>query len=72
VLYTAIFSPDGKMLGSQSLKVDQAFDAATYQQIVSKGMLLHLDLNQPTGNNQLRMVVRDNRTGHTGSLSAPL
>lgn len=72
VLYTAIFSPDGKMLGSQSLKVDQAFDTATYQQIVSKGMLLHMDLNQPAGKNQLRMVVRDNRTGHTGSLSAPL
>jgi VWFA-related protein len=72
VLYTAIFSLDGKMLGSQSLKVDQAFDSATYQQIVSKGMLLHMDLNQPTGKNQLRMVVRDNRTGHTGSLSASL
>jgi VWFA-related protein len=72
VLYTAIFSPDGKMLGSQSLKVDQAFDAATYQQIASKGMLLHMDLNLPPGKNQLRMVVRDNRTGHTGSLSAPL
>lgn len=63
VLYTAIFSADGKILGSQSLKVDQAFDVATYQQIVSKGMLLHMDLNQPTGKNQLRMVVRDNRQG---------
>jgi VWFA-related protein len=38
VIYTAIFSPDGKMVASQSLKVDQAFDAATYQQIVSKGI----------------------------------
>ena len=72
VLYTAIFSSDGKMLGSQSLKVDQAFDAATYQQIVGKGMLLHMDVDQPPGKNQLRMAVRDNRTGHTGSLSAPL
>jgi VWFA-related protein len=72
VLYTAIFSPDGKMLGSQSLKVDQAFDAATYQQIVSKGMLLHMDLDDPPGKNQLRMAIRDNHTGHTGSLSAPL
>jgi VWFA-related protein len=72
VIYTAIFSADGKMLGSQSLKVDQAFDAATYQQIIGKGMLLHMDLNQPPGKNQLRMAVRDNHTGHTGSLSAPL
>ena len=72
VLYAAIFAPDGKMLRSQSLKVDQAFDAGTYQQIVSKGMLLHIDLNQPPGKNELRIAVRDNRTGHTGSLTAPL
>jgi VWFA-related protein len=72
VLYAAIFAPDGKMLGSQSLKVDQAFDAATYQQIVGKGMLLHMDLNLPPGKNELHMAVRDNRTGNTGTLTAPL
>jgi VWFA-related protein len=72
VLYAAIFAPDGKMLGSQSLKVDQAFDVATYQQIVGKGMLLHMDLNLPPGKNELRMAVRDNRTGNTGTLTAPL
>ena len=72
VLYAAIFAPDGKMLGSQSLKVDQAFDAATYQQIVGKGMLLHMDLNLPPGKSELRMAVRDNRTGNTGTLTAPL
>ena len=36
VLYAAIFAPDGRMLGNQSLKVDQAFDAATYTQIFKK------------------------------------
>jgi hypothetical protein len=60
------------MLGNQSLKVDQAFDAATYTQILQKGMLLHMDLNVPVGKNELRMAVRDNRTGNTGTLSAPL
>jgi hypothetical protein len=72
VLYAAVFSPDGKMLGNQSLKVDQAFDVATYNQIVQKGMLLHMDLNVPAGKNELRMAVRDNRTGNTGTLSAPI
>jgi VWFA-related protein len=72
VLYAAIFAPDGKMLGNQSLKVDQAFDAATYQQIVGKGMLLHMDMNLPPGKNELRMAVRDNRTGNTGTLTAPI
>ena len=72
VVYAAIFTPDGRMLGSQSVKVDQAFDAATYQQIVQKGMLLHMDLNLPPGKNELRMAIRDSRTGHTGTLTAPL
>jgi hypothetical protein len=54
VLYAAFFSPEGKMLGNQSL------------------MLLHMDPNQPPGKSQLRMAVRDNRTGHTGSWRAPL
>jgi len=72
VLYAAIFAADGKMLGNQSMKVDQAFDAGTYQQILAKGMLLHMDLKPPSGASQLRMAVEDNRTGHTGSLTAPL
>ena len=72
VLYAASFAPDGKMLGNQSIKVDQAFDAGTYQQILVKGMLLHMDLKPPAGASQLRMAVEDNRTGHTGSLTAPL
>lgn len=71
-LYAALFAPDGKMLGNQSIKVDQAFDAGTYQQILAKGMLLHMDLKPPQGASQLRMAVEDNRTGHTGSLTAPL
>ena len=72
VLYAASFAPDGKMLGNQSIKVDQAFDAGTYQQILLKGMLLHMDLQPPAGASQLRMAVEDNRTGHNGSLTAPL
>lgn len=72
VLYAAVFASDGKMLGNQSLKVDQAFDAGAYQQILQKGMLLHLDLKPPAGASQLRMAVEDNRTGHTGSLTVPL
>jgi hypothetical protein len=71
VLYAAFFAPDGKMLGNQSLKVDQAFDAGTYQQILDKGMLLHMDVNLPQAKSELRMVVRDNRTGNTGALRAP-
>ncbi|HUM06247.1 MAG TPA: VWA domain-containing protein [Terriglobales bacterium] len=72
VLYAAMFSPDGKMLGNRSLKVDQAFDTATYQKILQQGMLLHIDLEQsPSKGNEIRLAVRDNRTGNIGTLIAP-
>jgi hypothetical protein len=52
------------------MKVDQSFDANTYQQIVQHGLLLHMDLDPQPGNNQLRLGVQDNRTGLVGSLGA--
>ena len=73
VLYAAMFSPDGKMLGNKSMKVDQTFDADTYKKILQQGMLLHIDLDQAPGkNNEVRMAVRDNRTGNVGTLTAPV
>src|SRR5216684_7962045 len=54
------------------MKVDQSFDANTYQQIVQHGLLLHMDLDPQPGNNQLRLGVQDNRTGLVGSLGAPM
>jgi VWFA-related protein len=70
--YAAIFAPDGKMVSSRSMKVDQTFDANTFQQLVQHGLLLHMDLDPQTGNNQLRLGVQDNRTGLVGSLGAPM
>ncbi len=70
--YAAVFSPDGKMLGNRSMKVDQAFDANTFQQIVQHGLLLHMDLDSRPGGNQLSLGVQDNRTGLVGSIRAPM
>jgi hypothetical protein len=70
--YAAVFSPDGKMLGNRSMKVDQAFDANTYQQIAQHGLLLHMDLDSRPGRNQLSLGVQDNRTGLVGSIRAPM
>jgi hypothetical protein len=67
-VYAAIFSAEGKMLANRSIKVDQAFDATTFQQILQKGMLLHMDLDGKPGNNELL----DNRTGSVGTLLATL
>jgi hypothetical protein len=60
------------MVANRSMKVDQTFDANTYQQIVQHGLLLHMDLDPQPGNNQLRLGVQDNRTGLVGSLGAPM
>jgi len=55
------------------MKVDQTFDAETYKKILQQGMLLHIDLDQPpVKNNEVRMAVRDNRTGNVGTLTAPV
>jgi hypothetical protein len=70
--YAVVSSPDGKIVGNRSMKVDQAFDANTYQQIVQHGLLLHMDLDAQPGRNQLILGVQDNRTGLVGSLRAPM
>jgi hypothetical protein len=71
--YAAIFSNDGKILTSRSMKVDQAFNADTYQKILQSGIMLHMDMDAaPAANEQLRLVVRDERTGYMGSVVGPL
>jgi VWFA-related protein len=70
--YAAVFSPAGKLVGNRSMRVDQTFDANTYQQILQHGLLLHMDLDPQPGNNQLRLGVQDNRTGLVGSLGVPM
>jgi VWFA-related protein len=71
-LYASVFGSNGKNLGTRSLKVDRAFDAATYQQILDKGMMVPIDVEIPSGGNQLRLAVLDNKTGFIGTASGPL
>src|SRR6266700_379783 len=66
VFYATIFSPAGKIVANTSQKVDQTFDANTYQQIVQKGLMLHLDIDPQPG--QLRLAVQDVRTGMVGTI----
>ncbi len=70
-LYSAMFSAEGKMLSNHSQKIAQEFPDNVYQQIMQQGMLVHMDLDPPQGkNNQVRLAVRDNATGHIGTLNA--
>ena len=72
LFYATAFSQNGKMLGSQSQKVDQTFNSGDYQQIMQHGMMLHLDLTPPSNATQLRLAVQDARTGLVGTIDAPL
>lgn len=71
-LYAEAFDSKGKPLGSNSIKVDRAFDAATYQQILDKGMMVPVDMNVPPGAAELRLAVLDNKTGFIGTAGGPL
>lgn len=71
-LYASIYDSSGKSLGTRSTKVDNAFPAATYQQILDKGMMVPLDIELPAGAKELRLAVLDNKTGLIGTVTGPL
>jgi VWFA-related protein len=71
-LYATVYGAGGKMLASRSLKIDRAFDAATYQQILDHGMMVPIDMETPAGGKELRLAVLDNKTGFIGTVSGPL
>lgn len=66
-LYATLYSPTGKNLGTRSIKVDRSFDAATYQQLLDKGMMVPIDMEMPAGTQDLRLAVLDNKTGFIGT-----
>ncbi len=68
-LYASIYGADGKNMGTRSIKVDRTFDAATYQQLLDKGMMVPIDMDKPTGGQTIRLAVLDNKTGFIGTAS---
>ncbi len=71
-LYASLYDALGKNLGTRSIKVDKAFDAATFQQIVDKGMMVPIDLDVVAGAKELRLAVLENKTGFIGTVSGPV
>ena len=70
--YATVWGSSDKSLSSRSIKVDKAFDAATYQQILDHGMMVPIDVEIPAGGKELRLAVLDNKTGFIGTVSGPL
>ena len=67
--YASVYGPNGKNLGTRSTKVERAFDAATYKQLLDKGMMVPIDLDVPAGGKELRLAVLDNKTGLIGTVN---
>jgi VWFA-related protein len=72
VLYASVYDAQGKNLGTHSIKIDKTFDAATYQQILDKGMLVPMDMDAPAAGKEIRLAVLDNKTGLIGTVTGPL
>lgn len=70
VFYATFYTRDGKMLANRSQKVDQVFKPQVYQQVLQKGMMLHMDLDPVPGTAQVRLAVQDVRTGMVGTIDA--
>jgi VWFA-related protein len=70
--YAAMYDANGKSLTVRSMKVDRAFDGATYQQLLAKGVMAPIDMDMPAGTKEVRLAVLDNRTGYIGTVSGPV
>ncbi len=68
-LYASLYNAAGKNMGTRTIKVDRTFDAATYQQLLDKGMMVPIDMDKPAGGQSLRLAVLDNKTGFIGTAS---
>jgi VWFA-related protein len=72
ILYAGVYDAAGKSLGVRTIKVDHTFDAATYPQLMEKGLMVPLDVDAPPNGKEIRLVVVDNKTGFIGTVSGPL
>ena len=71
-LYATVFGSTGDMLASHVIKVDQLVDSDSYLQIVSRGMMVPIDIEVPRGSKEIRLAVVDNKTGLVGTVSGSL
>ena len=71
-LYASLYDANGRNLGTGGTKIDQAFDAATYQKILDQGMRVPIEMNLPAGAKEVRAAVLDGKTGFIGTASGPI
>ena len=70
--YVMAFSPDGKLVKNDGKVVDVTLEAGQFAQVQKMGLLMPIDMTLGKGDYQLRLAVRDNRTGFIGALGIPI
>lgn len=70
--YVAAFTTQGKLAGNSGKTVSATLTSDQYAQVQQKGLLLPIDIKLPPGTYNLRLAVRDNRTGYLGTIGVPL
>jgi hypothetical protein len=68
----AAFAPDGKVAKSLNHTVGAPLAAASYARALEQGLPYEMKLELEPGSYQVRLIVRDNRTGLLGATDLPL
>lgn len=70
--HAAAFSPDGTLAAHTDTQVNTWASRANYEGIRVEGLPFHTSLQLGAGRYQVRLLVRDIRTGYLGSVDVPL
>jgi hypothetical protein len=70
--FATAFASDGKLAANIRQTVDATLEADQFAQVEKIGLLLPMSLKLGPGSYEVRLAVRDNRTGYVGTLSIPL
>ncbi len=70
--FFAAVTPDGKVAAHNGQTVDATLNPDQFKQVEQQGLLVPMEAAIPAGEFELRLAVRDNRTGYFGTLNVPL
>jgi hypothetical protein len=68
----AAITTDGRLAAREAKTVNTSLDPAQFAQVKQRGLMLPVEVSLPPGSYNLRLAVRDNRTGYLGTLTAPI
>jgi VWFA-related protein len=67
-----VLTPDGKTVTSSGKTTEARLPKDAFDRVEKDGFPFHMQVELEPGNYQVRLAVRDNRTGAIGTLSVPL